>query len=371
LTTHSLSGKDAGNYNVIQLANVTGNISKANLTVSGMTASNKVYDGTVNATLASVGSLQGVVAGDFVALGAVAAMFSDKNAGTGKTVEASVELNGADSGNYNLQAVTLSADIEQASITLGNISARNRVYDGTRDAVIRGTPLILGLISGDDVSVAEMTGLFKGKNVGVNKTVVVSAALSGADASNYKFSAPIELKANVTKANLTLSGLSANEKVYDGNRRATISGTAVFNGRFGDDDLVLGEANALFSDRNAGTLKTVITNYTLSGDDARNYNLVQPTGMTANITRRSLNVQGITANDKVYDGTVSATLSGVASTDKLLRDNVTITLASASFGDALVGTGKGVTARYTMSGTDRINYRVVQPTGLTANITAR
>ena len=60
--------------------------------------------------------------------------------------------------------------------------------------------------------------------------------------------------------------------------------------------------------------KTVtISGLALTGADAGNYTLVQPT-TTADITIGTLTVTGITASNKVYDGTTVATLdtSGIA-----------------------------------------------------------
>ena len=56
------------------------------LTVSGITASNKTYDGSTNATLdASSVAYSGLVSGDTFN-GTYTGAFSDKNVGTGKTV---------------------------------------------------------------------------------------------------------------------------------------------------------------------------------------------------------------------------------------------------------------------------------------------
>ena len=90
------------------------------LTVSGITAGNKIYDGTTTATLDTTGAtLSGVLSGDTVTLvtsGATGA-FSDPNLGTGKTVTISgLSLSGAAAGNYMLptpQAATT------ANITVG------------------------------------------------------------------------------------------------------------------------------------------------------------------------------------------------------------------------------------------------------------
>lgn len=105
------------------------------LTVSGVAASNKVYDGTTTATITA--SLQGVADGDSVQLTAPAAGFDTKDAGTGKAVTiaagGSFTISGADAGNYALTQPTVSgltADITPATLTApGNqtVMIRNNV----------------------------------------------------------------------------------------------------------------------------------------------------------------------------------------------------------------------------------------------------
>src|SRR5207237_10761101 len=77
--------------------------------------------------------------------------------------------------------------------------------------------------------------------------------------------------------------------------------------------------------RYAGPGKAVtVSGYTLSGADAGNYTLVQPTGLTANITAASLAISGLTANNKVYDATLADTLSGTATVSALGSDVVSV-----------------------------------------------
>ena len=68
-------------------------------------------------------------------------------------------------------------------------------------------------------------------------------------------------------------------------------------------------ATGAFADKTVGIGKTVqVSGLTISGRDAPNYTLTQPT-TTANITPVGLTVTGITANNKVYDDTTTATLN--------------------------------------------------------------
>ena len=54
-----------------------------------------------------------------------------------------------------------------------------------------------------------------------------------------------------------------------------------------------------------------VAGLTIGGADAGNYTLTQPT-TTANITAKALTVSGVTASNKVYDGTTTATLNAAA-----------------------------------------------------------
>ncbi|MEI6734795.1 MAG: YDG domain-containing protein, partial [Comamonadaceae bacterium] len=116
----SLGGADAGNYTLgASAASTSADISKATISgVSGITIKDKVYDGTTLATTATAGAnFAGLISGDQVTLGTLNAVFADRNAGTGKTVNlTNLVLSGADSGNY-----TLAGTIAPAT---GNITVR-------------------------------------------------------------------------------------------------------------------------------------------------------------------------------------------------------------------------------------------------------
>src|SRR5207248_1082497 len=91
------------------------------------------------------------------------------------------------------------------------------------------------------------------------------------------------------------------------------------------------------------------------------------------ITAASLAVNGVSANNKVYDATTVATLnSGSASVSPLGSDVVNLSSATATgaFADKNVGVAKPVTAAgFTLSGIDAGNYTLSQPAGLSADIT--
>ena len=371
----TISGADAGNYNLLQPTGLTANITKADLQVTGLTANNKVYDTTISATLTGTATVAALGSDDVTAGGTASGNFTDKNVGTGKTVTVSgVTISGADAGNYNLlQPTGLTANITKADLQVTGLTANNKVYDTTNGATLSGTATVAAL--GNDVVTTggTATGNFTDKNVGTGKTVTVSGVtISGADAGNYNLLQPTGLTANITKADLQVTGLTANNKVYDTTNGATLSGTATVAALGNDVVTAGGTAIGNFTDKNVGNGKSVtVSGVTISGADAGNYNLLQPTGLTANITKADLQVIGLTANNKVYDTTNNATLSGTATVAALGNDVVTAGgTATGSFADKNVGTGKSVTVSgVTISGTDAGNYNLLQPTGLTANIT--
>ncbi len=360
----TISGPDAGNYTVLQPGGLSANITQAALTITGVSATNKVYDGGTADTLdTSSAGLSGVIGSDAVTLHVGSGSFGDKNVGTGKTVTASgFTISGADSSNYSLsQPGSLSANITMATLTITGVAATNKVYDGgTGDSLNTSSAALSGVASGDTVMLnsGSASGSFANKSAGTGKTVTASGfTISGTDSGNYCLSQPSGLSANITLAPLTVSGVSATDKVYDGGTAATLStGGEGLSGVISGDDVSLngGSASGSFADKNVGTSKTVtVTGFTISGGDAGNYSLAQPS-LTAAITAKTLTVTA-SASDKVYDGTTTATVS--FSDDRVSGDSLTVHDSSATFSDKNVGTDKTVTVSgLSLSGTDAGNY---------------
>ena len=376
-------GNGGNNYSVTFVNNTSGAITSAALTVTGVTAANKVYDRTTTATLNLGGAaLSGMISGDIVALSTAGATgaFGDKTVGNGKTVTVSgLTISGRDASNYTVTQPTTTANITPAGLTVTGITASNKVYDGTTDATLNVAGAMLGgVLSGDTVSLVttNATGAFEDELVGNGKPVLVSGLmLAGADAGNYTLAAPTPT-ANITAAGLTVTGITANNKVYDGTTNASLNlAGALLQGVLDEDrvTLIVTNASGAFTNAAAGLGKTVlVTGLTLVGQDAANYTLTQPT-TTADITQAGLTVTGVTANNKVYDGTTAATLNlGSAGLSGVVSgDIVSLNLAGAAgaFADKTVANGKLVTVSgLALTGRDAANYTLTQPT-TSANIT--
>jgi hypothetical protein len=379
-----LDGNGGNDYAVTFVNNTTGAITAAGLTVGGITAISKVYDSTTAATLNVVGAaLVGVFAGDTVTLntGGATGTFASKDVATGITVTVSgLTISGSSAGNYTLTQPTTSADITAAPLTVSGVTASNKVYDRTTAASLNfGSATLVGVFAGDTVTLTTggASGTFATPNVGPGIVVTVSGlAISGASVGNYTLVQPTT-SANITAAALTVSGITANDKVYNRTTAATLNvGGAALVGVFIGDTVTLntGGATGTFASADVGPGITVaVSGLTISGGSVGNYTLTQPT-TSATITAAGLTVSGITAADKVYDSTTSATLSlgSAALVGVFAGDAVTLNTGGAggTFATANVGPGIVVAvAGLTISGASAGNYTLTQPTA-SASITA-
>jgi autotransporter-associated beta strand protein len=351
----------------------------------------KVYDTTASATLAPGNfALSGALTGDTVTLNpVVSGSYTSAGSGsavagvgTGKTVQATgLSYSATDTATgvpvfgYQFSGTASGAvgSITPAALLVTGYTAGNKVYDGGLGAPISGTGSFTPLGSDVVTLAGTASGSFADKNVGTAKPVTLGGlSLAGPDAANYTLVLPTGLTADITARALTVSGLLALDRVYDAGVAATLGGAPVLNSVAGDAVTLAGTATASFADKNAGTAKPVaVTGYTLAGADAGNYTLQQPAGLVASITPRPLDVAGLVAANKVYDGTTTASLSGTPTVAPLAGDTVTVGgTALGSFADANVGTGKALLLTgLTLGGADGANYLAVAPASLVANIT--
>jgi YDG domain len=152
------------------------------------------------------------------------------------------------------------------------------------------------------------------------------------------------------------------DKVYDGNRDATITGRSL-SGQVDGDDVSLAGGSAQFDTKHAGVDKTVTgSGFALGGDAKGNYTLASVAGTKADITAKSI-TGSFTAADKLYDGTAVATISGRSLDGKIAGDDVTLVGGTATFEDANVGQERTVTGTgFELSGADKGNYRLASST---------
>ncbi len=365
-------GNSGASYAVTFVDDTTGVITARGLTVTGITAAGKTYDGTTAAILATgAAALVGVAGGDTVSLDTSAAVgtFADKNVANGKTVAVSgLSIAGADAANYSLAQPTTTANITPRSLSV-LATGVDKVYDGTAAATVT---LSSTQLAGDSVTPAHTAATFATPNVGSAIIVSVSGiSLGGADAGNYSLvSTTASTTASITALSITPS-IIASDKVYDGTAVATavcsLSGVIV-----ADVAHVTCGGTSAFDDKNVANAKTVIASgITLAGSAAGNYALASTTvTTTANVTPRPLSVTA-TGVDKVYDGTAAATVTLLSS--PVPGDSVTLAHTAATFATPNVGSALTVSVSgISLGGADAGNYSLVSTTAsTTASITAR
>ena len=138
-------------------------------------------------------------------------------------------------GYYDL-SLTATLKISPKTLTVSNLVAQDKNYDGT-DTVVLSNASLSGKIAGDDVSANIPTeGKFVNKNVGDNIPVSIEPiSLNGSDKDNYILVQPSALKANITKAPITVK---ANDKqIRIGDTIPTLDYDITNGELFGDDTL--------------------------------------------------------------------------------------------------------------------------------------
>jgi hypothetical protein len=159
------------------------------LTVSGITANNKVYDASTSATLdMDSASLVGVISGDSVTLnaGAATGVFNNKNVGTGKTITlGGLSLSGADAGDYSLSQPSAMADITKALLTV-TADNKSRAAGQSNPTL---TASYAGFVGGETLATSGVTGspALSATNSNVVGTYPITAALGTLSAANYAF----------------------------------------------------------------------------------------------------------------------------------------------------------------------------------------
>ncbi|MDP3790564.1 MAG: YDG domain-containing protein, partial [Candidatus Omnitrophota bacterium] len=203
---------------------------KISLTVSAAGV-NKVYDGGTTATVTT--SDDGVAGKNHDFTINYTATFDTKNVGTDKTVSvSSISLSGTDAGYYTLlfTTATTTANITAKPITVTATAGQTKVY-GASDPTFTYTNT--ALVGGDSFSGA------LGRNAGtdVGTYAITQGTLSAG--SNYTITFESS-NFSITAKDLTVTGITANNKTYDGTTAATLNTTlAALSGVVAGDTVTL------------------------------------------------------------------------------------------------------------------------------------
>ena len=370
--TVTLIGTAAASYSLTNGTSnlATGSIAKDTITITGATIEDKTYNGKTAATVTSV-TFDGLENGETLDLSTgytATAAFADAAAGDNKPVTVTVTLRGTAAGNYVLAIDTVSTtgSIAKKEISITSVFIKSKSYDGTDTATVSSVTFG-GLVSGESLAKGTdytATAFTDDANVGTGKQVAVTVTLLNTTKANSYLLTNGELfpaTGSITKATITITGASIEDKTYDGTTAATVT-AVTFGGLKNDESLALNDdytvTAATFNTAAAGDGKTVAVRVALQGNAATSYALQKATYSLAgqSIARKPISITGASIESKTYDGDTTAGVTGVAFGG--LENGESLVLgtdytAAAAFADATAGTGKPATVRVTLLGTAR------------------
>ena len=196
------------------------------------------------------------------------------------------------------------------------------------------------------------------------------------ESGTHKGSATVN--AVVEKKEVTVSGITAANKEYNGNNTATVNASgATITGKVDGDKLTI-TATGTFADADAGENKTVtLTLGTLGGADSANYTLATAGNQTetkANITAKDVSISAVTVSDKDYSGNANATVASVTITgvSGALSMGTDFDVTSATFPDADADTANvDVTINVALKDTAANNYNLTNGMGYVVTSAAK
>ncbi|CAH0303949.1 MULTISPECIES: MBG domain-containing protein [unclassified Pedobacter] len=256
-------------------------------------------------------------------------------------------------------SVTVSGTGLLAGITATPSSTTN--FEVSADGTTFGPSAIIG--SSGTVSGTVYVRLKATASAGTNLGNVI---LTSAGANSATINIP---SSTVLKATLTYTS-NAISKVY-GASVPVLTGTVT---GFVNSEIITTATTGTISWSSSATISSAVGSYNINGGGltAANYNFVQAAANASalTVTPKPLTVSA-TGNNKLYDGTATATVT--LSDDRVAGDVFTESYTGASFASAAVGINKPITVTgITISGGASGNYTLGNATAsTTANISVR
>lgn len=209
--------------------------------------------------------------------------------------------------------------INPLTATVQSITAEGRAYDGTDDVAITSITLD-GIVEADKEKIKVDTPIV-GKAAdskaesGKEITLPAGLTLSGNDVGNYTLGdySGVTTQVEITPAPLTLTGLMAQNRLYDGTTSVTLTGGTLSGVINGDAVTATMPDQGTVASPDVDENKAVT--YTLpglEGADKDNYSLTQKPDITVTISKAGQAALEITTADSAYtpDGIVLASRGG-------------------------------------------------------------
>jgi len=387
-------------------------VSAKGLTITGLTAQNKNWDGTTTATVTGTPAYSGLVNGEsFSITDAVTWTFPDANVGTTKTLTRAGSFS-APSANYNVTQPTLTANISALvasaptidSITAGNgqlsvafsapssnggAAVSNYEYSlngggswTARSPANTASPLIItSLTNGTpyDVQIRAVNSAGGGTASSTVQgtpvapavpTITLSKASLAAKTTTYGTPSSAETftvsGVTLTGDNLTVTAPAGFEVSTNGTTFSSSVNLPIVSGAVSETTI-----HARLAATAAVTGSFNSQNITVSGGNAGTQNLATASSGNS-VTVKTLTITGLnsTTASKTYDGTTTANVTGTAVYTGLTNGEnfEVLDTVTWAFADANVGSGKSLSRTGSFTAPTS-NYSIpTQPT-LTADIT--
>ena len=209
--------EDAGTYNVrLTVAETdhynrieettTFTITQRDLTLHTPALENKTYDGNTAIVCAyydSERAMEGKIPGDDLSVVMGQANADSADVGYRTVTFTGFGLTGDDASNYNLtgQPGSGSAEITVRTLTIGDLTVSDKLYDGLNTAAIEGTPTLVNLVDGESLTLRCGTPAFDtvavGDNIPVSFTEFTIADSATGKAGNYSLTQPTGITASI------------------------------------------------------------------------------------------------------------------------------------------------------------------------------
>jgi|GEM_PF-1362849 len=255
--------------------------------------------------------------------------------------------------NYASAAQTPSASLNQVVTP-----APTTLTWATPAAIVYGTPLSstqLNATAADSAGPVAGTFIYTplaGSVLAAGSGQTLSVTFTPIDTTNY-IGATASVQIDVTRAPLSVTGTSVQNKAYDGTTTATLSGGMLVGVAPADAGILTLIQAGSFAQSDVGTGIAVTANDSIAGSAAVNYTLSQPTGLSANITPATLTYKATPAT--ISYGTTPSSLTGTVMGFITGESQATATTGTLSFtttatASSVVGTypidGAGLTANH-------------------------
>ncbi|MCI4642411.1 MAG: YDG domain-containing protein, partial [Flavobacteriaceae bacterium] len=334
-------------------------IAKKTISFSGITASDKVYDGTTAAaTATNTIVFTGLVGSDQVLVNPTGA-FDNSNVGVSKTVSLTYTYSGSEVSRYTITGqATTTASITAKPITLIPTASQSKTY-GEANAPLTYTVSPSTLPNGTTITLGGTLSRTLGENVGT-----YSITIGTVSNTNYNITLSPETF-EITKKTITVSGITANDKVYDANTNASVDLSGItFTGKE-TGDTITATVTGTFDTKDIGTAKTVSLSATYSSSALENYTIVDQNSTTASITAKTVSVTGSTGLNKTYDGNTNLPLGEIgygSLTGVIGSEDVSLTGVGV-YDAASVGSRTIAIGTVTLTGADKDNYSLLWTNG--------